>query len=302
MLNKLERKFGKYAIPRLMNYIIGGYVIGYMLAFLGQMLDVDFLSYFTLDIYQITHITNGFPVPQVWRIFTWILIPPTGYNLFFGIIMMIFYWQLGSALERTWGTFRFNLFIFGGILFNILGAVVYYLVSGPNTITALATSVYFTTNYINMSIFLAFAFCYPDMQILLYFIIPIKMKYMAAVWGVLSLFDVLPVRSSIYGWSWGYPQQVALVQVIASIVNFALFYYLTRSAYRVSNKDRVHRQFKKVVRPTQSTGAHGMPKHKCCICGRTDQSNPELEFRFCSKCNGNYEYCQDHLFTHVHKK
>ena len=100
MLNKLERKFGKYAIPRLMNYIIGGYVIGYMLAFLGQMLDVDFLSYFTLDIYQITHITNGFPIPQVWRVFTWILIPPTGYNLFFGIIMMIFYWQLGSALLR----------------------------------------------------------------------------------------------------------------------------------------------------------------------------------------------------------
>ena len=303
MLSKLERKFGKYAIPRLMNYIIGGYIIGYILIFLGQMLGVDFLSYFTLDIYQLTHITNGFPIPQVWRIFTWLLIPPHDYNLFFGIIMMIFYWQIGSALERTWGTFRFNVFIFGGIILNILGAVLLNLIVGVDVTMALRCGAFFSTNYINLSLFLAFAFCYPDMQILLYFIIPIKMKYLAIIWGVLALLDVLPSRIEGIGFIPDARQSVSLTQLIASTLNFALFYYLTRSSYRVAkkstNKTNRHRQFKA---PNQSTGAHGMPKHKCCICGRTDQTNPELEFRFCSKCNGNYEYCQDHLFTHVHKK
>ena len=119
MWNNLERRFGRFAIPRLMNYIIGGYAIGYLLYFMYRVTGLNYLAYLALDPYQILHITNGIPVPQVWRLITWVLIPPFGFtfmDLIFGAIMMVFYWQLGNVLERSWGTFRFNCFIFGGII------------------------------------------------------------------------------------------------------------------------------------------------------------------------------------------
>ncbi|MCR4782175.1 MAG: rhomboid family intramembrane serine protease [Lachnospiraceae bacterium] len=286
MWDKLERKFGRFAIPRLMNYMVIGYVIGYLFNLLGVLTGINFLSYLTLDIYQITHITNGFPIPQFWRIVTWLIIPPD-YNLLFGIIMMIFYWQLGTALERTWGTFRFNCYIFGGILFNILGAIILYFIGAGTPLVSMLSASVFTTNYINLSIFLAYALCYPEMVIYLYFIIPIKMKYMAGIWAVFTAFSFFTSGLAVK------------IQIVMSVLNFFIFYFSTRDYYRISPKERRRKtHFKKAT----SAPKGDVPKHKCCICGRTDITNPELQFRFCSKCNGNYEYCQDHLFTHVHKK
>ena len=166
-----------------------------------------------------------------------------------------------------------------------------------------------------MSIFLAFAMSYPDMQILLYFFIPIKMKWMAVVYGVLILFEFVAT-----GWA-------GKVAIIASLLNFIIFFFTTRDWRSISPQEQMRRRrFREATRqggfagygpgPWQSRGAAGQgaaaprseaPKrpqpvgrHKCAICGRTDVSNPELTFRFCSKCNGNYEYCNDHLFTHTH--
>lgn len=286
MWDKLERKFGKYAIPHLMNYLIGGYIIGYLFELGQYVTGVDFLYYMSLDPYQIFHITNGFPIPQIWRLFTWVIMPPEP-NLFFGIIMMIFYWQLGTVLEKTWGVFRFNCYIFGGMIFTVLGALFLYVITGGNPQASYLMSQAFSTNYINLSIFLAFAVCYPDMKILLYFFIPIKMKWMALVYAALIVFDF--ARSGI----------AYKIVIMASLLNFIIFYLSTRDYYRVASRDRRKR---KINFGQKKDDKGPVPKHRCCICGRTDISNPELEFRFCSKCNGNYEYCQDHLFTHVHKK
>lgn len=273
-LNKMERKFGKFAIRGLMKYIIICYVIGYLIEFMMPQV----YSFLTLEPYLIFH------YGQVWRLVSWVLIPPPTGNIFFAVIMIFLYYQLGNALEQTWGTFRFNLYIFGGVIFTILGALLLYVITGVNSPVSIGGS--FSTYYINMTIFLAFAVCYPDMQVMLYFIIPIKMKWMAIVYGALILYEIVTS-----GWS-------GRVAIIASILNFLIFFLSTRNYRRVSPKE-IHRKksYRRQVRQPK-----GVTKHKCAICGRTELDDPNLEFRFCSKCNGNYEYCQDHLFTHEHVK
>ena len=113
MLNKLERALGKYAIPNLMRYLIGGYVLGYFLMLGSRITNVNFLSYMTLEPYYIIHKF------QIWRIFTWIMIPETTNLLFFAIMLMLYY-QLGTALENAWGTFRYNAYILGGMLATLV--------------------------------------------------------------------------------------------------------------------------------------------------------------------------------------
>ena len=275
-LNKLERKFGRHAIPNLIVWVLAGYAIGYTLSFIAPGL----LNYMTLEPH---YILRG----QIWRLVSWVLVPPDS-NLIFMLIMIMFYYQLGQTLEHTWGTFRFNVYIFGGIIFTVIGAFilygVMYLAYG---VPVIGMGDFFTTNYINMSIFLAFAVCYPNMQVLLYFIIPIKMKWLAVVYGVLIFFSLIATN-----WA-------GRVAIIMSLLNFIVFYLSTRNYKRMSPQEIRRRQnFKSQMR--QSAPKPGVSKHKCAICGRTELDDPTLEFRFCSKSEGNYENSQDHLFTHEH--
>ena len=283
MLDKLERKIGKYAIKNLTIYLLIAYAIGYLLMFGQQFTGVPYLNYIWFEPYLVL---KG----QIWRLFTWVLIPPKG-NIVVAIIMFILYYQLGTALERAWGAFRFNVYIFGGMLFTIIGAFITYFICGP----LIPVGGFISTYYINLSIFLAFAVCFPDMQVLLYFIIPIKMKWMAIFYLVVVGYDIVNWVSM--GW-W-----FAAIPIIASLLNFFIFFMMTRNMSRFNPKD-IHRraEFKRAATPPRTQYRDGSPiaRHKCAVCGRTELTNPELEFRFCSKCNGNYEYCSDHLFTHTH--
>lgn len=280
-LNKMERKLGRFAISNLMLYVIGAYVIGYAI----MMLRPSVLAYLVLSPYHILH-------GQVWRLFTWILVPNTG-SLFSLLIMALLYYQLGGALERAWGTFRFNVYIFGGMLFMVIGAFimygVMYLINGGLTEEMLLIGFHFSTSYINMSIFLAFAVMFPNMQILLMFIIPIKMKWMALVYAAITVYQLIYT-----GWD-------GRVAIIMSLLNFLIFFLSTRDFRRVSPKEIHRRQAFKAQMRGPRPGS-GITKHKCAVCGRTELDDPTLQFRFCSKCVGNYEYCQEHLFTHQHKK
>lgn len=275
LLNKMERKFGKYAIHNLSLYIIIGYVLGYLLKLTGS---VEFIS---LNPDKILH-------GQVWRLVTWILVPPTRFD-FFTIIMLFFYYSLGTSLEKTWGAFRYNMYILSGMLFTVIGSLLLYagyvrFGNYPAEAVGTFVSAAFSTYYINLSIFLAFAACYPDMQVLLYFIIPIKIKWLAYV-------DVAVLAASFF-----MGNAAIKIAIITSLLNFILFFFGTRNYRRVSPKEIHRRQAYK----QQVTNATGITKHKCAVCGRTELDGDHLEFRFCSKCNGNYEYCQDHLFTHEH--
>ncbi len=116
-LNKLERKWGRYAVPNLIMYLLGGYAVGFVLFYLAP----DVLNLLALEPYYILH-------GQIWRLVTWLIMPPD-VNLLFAVIVMMLYYQLGLSLEKTWGAFRFNIYIFGGIIFTVLGAFILYGVS-----------------------------------------------------------------------------------------------------------------------------------------------------------------------------
>lgn len=270
--NKMERKFGRYAIPNLTKYIIITYIIGYALYYMSAA--VPILSYLTLEPGLILQ-------GQVWRLLTWVLIPPGSPNLF-TIIMLLCYYQLGTALEQTWGRFRYNVYIFFGILMTIVGAFILYVVMGG----VIGFGGAFSTYYVSLSIFLGFALTYPNMRMMLYFVIPIKIKYLA-------ILDLVYLAYSMYRGNWG-----IRVVIICSLMNVIVFFLMTRNYQRVNPKE-IHRKrdFQKAMSKGQ---ASNISTHKCAICGRTEKDDPNLEFRFCSKCKGNYEYCQDHLFTHEH--
>ena len=277
--DKMEKKFGRYAIPNLSLYLILCFGCGYLIYAINPAM----LNYLTLDPYKILH-------GQIWRLFTWILIPGDGGSInIFTLIMLFFYYSLGNSLEQTWGAFRYNVYIFMGMISTVLGAFLLYAIFGGNVLFGNAL---FSTYYINMSIFLAFALSYPNMQVMLYFFIPIKMKWMGILYGFFIVYSF--VKSS-----W-----VGKVAIIASLLNFIVFFLMTRDYRRVSPKEIRRKQNFKRQMNTAKPGNGRQPMHKCAVCGRTELDGDDLEFRYCSKCDGNYEYCQDHLFTHqhVHKK
>ena len=281
-LNKLENKLGKYAIRNLMIIIIGCYVFGYILSFASP----NTLYMLTLEPYRIIH------YGEIWRIISWILIPPNT-GIFWALIMCIFYYQLGSFLEHAWGAFRFNLYIFGGIFFTILGAFILYFATGQ---TASVMGGYFTTYYINLSIFLAFALCNPNTKVYIYFIIPIKMKWMAILYIAIVAYSAYQTTAA------------GRVAILMSLLNFVIFFFATRNfkstynAKQQKTRYEFQRQMHQAKHEEQAGGQYaGGARHKCAICGRTELDDPNLEFRYCSKCAGGFEYCQDHLFTHQHR-
>ena len=263
---KFEKKFSKYAIKIIVLYAIG-FVMN---TFFNGLYD----AYFSLDFAMIF---KG----QVWRLITFILQPPSN-SIIFVVFVLYFYYLIGSVLERIWGSFRFNVYFFTGVILNILASLIIYLIWG--------LSFKLSTNYINLALFMAFAMEQPDMEVLLFFIIPIKMKWLAVLDVVLLAVDA--VQGGL----------IIRIVIIASLLNFIIFFFCNRNLRGHSPKQAARRKkFQKQISRPQNQYAGGA-KHRCAVCGRTELDNPTLEFRYCSKCNGNYEYCQDHLFTHEHVK
>ena len=291
-MSKFEKKFGKYAISNLSLILILCYAVGYLI----DLVNGSFLSWLSLDPYAILH-------GQVWRLFTWIIIPPSSLDPF-TIIMLLFYYNIGTSLERTWGVYRYNVYLLSGMLFTIIGSFVWmgsqYFFGG--SIISLAdhsqlASLYFSTYYVNMSIFLAFAATFPNVQVLLMFIIPIKVKWLGFLYGLLLAYDFLAAKDIVFGA--GIVIQTAVlisIAIASSLLNFLIFFVTSRSRIHMTPRQMKRRmEFKQDVRRNSR-----VTRHKCAVCGQTEDDNPDLEFRFCSKCKGNYEYCQHHLFTHTH--
>lgn len=284
-IDRLEQKYGKFGIENLTIYIIVSYVLGYAL----MILNPSVLSFLSLNVTKILH-------GQIWRLITWVIYPPsTSSTLWFVIAILFFYYPISASLERTWGSFKFTLYILSGIVFTVISAFVLYFVTG-GIWDAYLNGGLFSTYYISLSIFLAYALTYPEMKVMLYFVIPIKMKWMALVYVVPVAWNVVRY---VMGGMW-----FRALPIIASLLNFIIFFVGTRNFSKYDPKE-IHRknQFKRAASGSKVVPFSGeVTKHKCAICGRTEKDDPNLEFRFCSKCDGNYEYCQDHLYTHIHKK
>lgn len=283
-LTKLERKFGKYAIPNLTLILISGFVLGYLI----EIFMPEGLQLLAMNPEKILH-------GQIYRLVTWVVIPPSSASILV-IITLFFYFSIGRTLENSWGDFRYTVYILSGIIFTDIGMMGTYLIMHLMGQSQLLDMYYqaglygASTYYLCMSMFLAYAFMFPDMQVLLYFIIPIKVKWL----GYLDIAYLL-VMILQYGYMHYY---TGMVTVIMSVLNFILFYFMSKGKTKMTPAQRKRkRKYKQQVRQSQI-----LTRHKCAICGQTELDNPNLEFRYCSRCKGNYEYCQNHLFTHEHKR
>ncbi len=290
-IDKLEKKFGRYAIHNLMYYVIILYALGYVI----NVLAPDFYTgYLSLDPTAILH-------GQIWRIVTFIIYPPST-GLFYFLISMYLYYSIGKVLEMQWGAFRFNLYLLTGVLLHVVAAFLSCYVFGANI------GPMFGTYYLNYSLFFAFAATYPDMQFLLFFIIPIKAKWL----GIINaIYFGVTIVAGFAGPFLPYNALVTLVQAgiipipayavmaLVSLGNFLIFFFSIKKMRHRSPRE-VHRR--QVYNRKVQQGEKQAAIHKCAICGRTEKDGEDLVFRYCSKCNGNYEYCQDHLFTHEHVK
>ena len=257
-------------IPNLMLYITIGSAIVYLLS----MFDGSATLYYALC-FNRQLILQG----QIWRLFTYVFTYGAGGQVLLVAISLFCYYTLGHSMERAWGTLRFNLFYFTGVILMDL----YAMLLGTQA------DVY----YLNLSLFLGFATLYPDAQFLLFFIIPVKAWIFGLVDLVLTLLDVLtlPIPYNFFP--------------LVAIANYFLFFgkdvlNLIPLSWRTRKKKPAGGPipFRKVTTQTEKKAAPYM--HRCTVCGRTDITNPELEFRYCSRCKGYFCYCEDHINNHNH--
>ena len=200
------------------------------------------------------------------------------------------YW-IGSALERQWGTAKFTTYYLSGMLLTVIGASIVSLITGYSIPV-------YGANYVNFAMFMAFALLYPDTQVLFMFIIPIRMKWLAYLDIFYFFFDIFRYISAGVGY-------YAILPVVA-LLNFVIFFWpeLTRFFQLERHQSKQASHFHNTVRNQQRQEQYQQQtqgfRHKCAVCGRTDVTNPELQFRYCSKCAGYHCFCSDHIFNHVH--
>ena len=288
-MNKLRRSFERFClrnqnkgIRNLMLYICSGNAVVYLLSIISQN---NFLYY--LLCFDRTLILRG----QVWRLFTYPLTMQAGMggglSILLVAIMLLCYYSLGMVIERRWGTLKFNLFYLSGVVMMDIFCMFF-----PNCRA--------DVSYLNLSLFLSYATMFPDATFLLYMIIPIK------AW-IFALFDLVLVLVGILQ----NPFPTNFFPLIA-LANYFLFFgsdvlnllpmkwrLKLRKLFRGRNSTAgpkvIH--FRVSQQPEQKKQDYN---HRCTVCGRTDVTNPELEFRYCSRCKGYYCYCQDHINNHAH--
>lgn len=288
-MNRLRNKFERFCfnnrnkgIPRLMLWIIIANVVVYLV----NLADPSKLLYAVLS-FNPTAILHG----QVWRLFTFVFLELSGRDYLWAIIAAIFYYQLGTAVENSWGRCRFTLYYLTGIVFLDIAGFLFHIPIGPSML--------------HMTLFLAYATMYPDLTFLIFFIIPVKARWLGIFDLLYYLYILLQVNS--------FPLNLLPLFVLANYLLYfgADFLKIFPDSWRV-NADRLFRKLRpgKKAKTIQFPSAgsydatHAKPtapyNHRCTVCGRTDVDYPDLEFRYCSKCKGYYCYCIDHINNHSH--
>lgn len=255
-LTKLERRFGALAIPNITLFLVIGQVLVYALMSMQQFGrdEIELVAGRVLD-------------GEVQRLFSFVFLPPMTHPIFMAFAWYIFF-IMGTALERHWGKFRYNLFILIGFVTTVAAAFVY-----PDHPT--------TNAFLGGSVFLAFAFLNPNFEMALFMVLPVKIKWLALVmwvfYGIGVVLGAGPMRLAI----------------LSSVANFALFF----------GGDIIHAmkaRRRRVRFDARRRADEKEPFHVCHVCGKTDKSDPQEQFRYCSKCDGHYAYCEAHLAGHEH--
>lgn len=256
-LNKLERKYGRYAISGLMKYIVAANLAVFLLEVINPGLEANLML-----------IPQAVMAGQLWRLVTFILIPPAT-SAFWILFTLYFYYIIGMGLEQAWGSFKFNIYYLVGMIATIIVSLI-----GGSPATGI---------FINLTLFLAFASIYPNHEVLLFFILPVKVKYL----GILNA--VLLAQQFIMG-------GVGIkLMILASLANYFIFFGKDFiELFKTKKKVKRNKEKFKVIEMKDYV------RHRCTVCGITERDDPNMEFRYCSKCSGHKEYCMNHLKNHEH--
>ena len=308
-MKKLRQRFERFClrnhtkgIPNLMLYIcLGSGVVTFVSMINGGYFLYDLLCFDKAAILQ----------GQVWRLFSWLLTEQLGGGLL-SVLFLYFFYRLGNAVERSIGTFKFNLFYLVGVVMMDVFAMVFCptdnviignMLVPPDAFTAFYGNMAY---YLHLSMVLAFATMYPDSQFMIFFILPVK------AW-VIALVDLVMIGISVLNMCYPILFFPHCLFPLIGLLNYFLFFgpdmgNLLPLTWRVKlqrrkNKSAApHSSGPRVVQftPPQRQEAKPNYTHRCTVCGRTDVSNPELEFRYCSRCSGYHCYCQEHISNHTH--
>ena len=277
-IDRLEQKYGRKAIPDITKYFAIALGIGFVI-----QLFAPFLT--GIMMFSVADILRG----QV-RFVTWIITPPMGSQPLLAIVFLVCLIPMSRTLEMFLGSFRMNfIFWWNYRKCNWWIYCLFCFVFGIRS----RNPIYLSTYHILITLFMALAIMLPDATVHLYFILPIKMKWMLLIYGANFVYEIVTY------FKMGPVIGLALAsETILALVNFFLFFFMTG---RVSRKQKKRKkEFEQQFRSATPRPGSGITQHKCSICGRTELDDPNLSFRYCSKCAGSHEYCQDHLFTHKH--
>jgi hypothetical protein len=257
LLDSLERKLGRFAVSNVTLYLVVGQTVLYVMQAVGASAVGSKAALIPALVLK----------GEVWRLFTFIFQPPASSPIFIFFALYFFY-MMGTALEHYWGAFRYNVFLLIGYAATV--AVSFLTPGSPASVT-----------FIGGSVFLAFAAVNPEFQILLFFILPVRIKWLALLTWIGYGYTVLTG-------SWS-----SRFLIAASLLNFFIFFGRDILFRMKSGKARMERAAKAMAEKDR-------PMHTCVVCGATDKSHPEKSFRYCGECAGTACYCMEHLAGHAH--
>jgi hypothetical protein len=258
--DKLERRLRRFAVPNVTLFL----VICQVLAYGAMFAQEDILE-------RLQFVPGKVLAGEWWRAITFLAIPPIT-NPLFAFFFWYLFWMMGTALEHHWGAFRYNVFLLVGYVGNVAAAL---------AIAPLAPDMPASNGFLQGSVFLAFAFLYPDFTIQLFFILPVKIKWLALITWAYYFFQF-----AVGGW-------LDRMLVAASVLNFLLFF----------GSDIVRRigyGRRQMTAQVQKIAERNKPFHVCTVCGITDQTHPQMDFRYCTRCAGGRGYCTEHIQNHEH--
>ena len=301
-MKNLRRNFERFCyvnrdkgIPNLMLYIVIGNAIVLILSLFNGGSELYSLLCFDKDA-----ILSG----QVWRLVSYVFTQSS--DTFLGLVFLYFFYMLGRHVEQSMGTLRFNLFYLSGVLLMDVFAMIFCpTISGEMITQAEYTKlvavipVYLNmAYYLHLSLLLTFATLYPNSQFLVLFVIPVKGWIIALIYLIMLVAEIFNLSFPVMY----FPHNLF---PLVAVANYLLFMggsirnvlpFLNRPGFRKKKKAASGTI---PFAPKQQKKEQGYT-HRCTVCGRTDVSNPELEFRYCSRCNGYYCYCEEHINNHTH--
>ncbi len=257
LLSRLELRLGRFAIQRLTTFIVGGMALAFVLSQVRE----EFLALLVLDLRQVAE-------GQVWRLVTYLFVPPAQSPIWL-LFALYMTWLIGSNLENEWGAFKFNVFYLLGML--------------GTTAAALITGHAQGNTWINASLFFAFATVFPDFQILIFFVLPVRVKWLG----------MLAAAGIVYQFAMGDLSTRAAIG--AAMINYLLFFGGHLAALVRGRRLSVRQAAR---RTSMRPAAPAAESKVCAICGARQSDGADIRVCSCEKCGGPRQLCLEHARNH----